>query len=154
MVAEETINDVLVNLFNEILQLEEKAIITDEFSDVSNNDMHVMEAVGVEGGNNMSSIAKKLNITVGSLTIAMNSLVRKGYVIRERGEKDRRVVNIILTEKGEKAYNHHAEFHKEMVDAVLNHLEEGELRVLSNALGNLRDFFRNYYANNKEKDEE
>ena len=31
-----TINDVLVNLFNEILKLEEEAIITDEFKDITN----------------------------------------------------------------------------------------------------------------------
>ena len=36
----EVINDVLVNLFNEILRLEEEAIITDKYKDISNNDMH------------------------------------------------------------------------------------------------------------------
>ena len=40
----------------------------------------------------MSSIARKLNITVGSLTTAMNSLVNKRYVERHRSEEDRRVV--------------------------------------------------------------
>ncbi len=84
----EVINDVLVNLFNEILRLEEEAIITDKYKDISNNDMHIIEAVGL-GGGNMSSIAAKLKITVGSLTTSMNSLVKKGYVKRERSEKDR-----------------------------------------------------------------
>ena len=76
MNAHDTINDVLVYLFNEIWELEEQAIITEEFRDITNNDMHVLEAVGLSG-NNMSAIAKKLNITVGSLTTAMNSLVKK-----------------------------------------------------------------------------
>lgn len=43
----EVINDVLVNLFNEILRLEEEAIITDKYKDISNNDMHIIEAVGL-----------------------------------------------------------------------------------------------------------
>ena len=60
----EVINDVLVHLFNEILQLEEEAIITSEYKDISNNDMHIIEAIGL-GGGNMSSIAAKLHITVG-----------------------------------------------------------------------------------------
>ena len=47
----EVINDVLVNLFNEILRLEEEAIITDKYKDISNNDMHIIEAVGLGGGN-------------------------------------------------------------------------------------------------------
>ena len=37
-----TINDVLVKLFNEIMDIEEKAIITEEFKDISNTDMHIM----------------------------------------------------------------------------------------------------------------
>ena len=51
MDAYETINDVLVNLFNEILKLEEEAIITEEFKDITNNDMHIIEAIGLSGKN-------------------------------------------------------------------------------------------------------
>ena len=43
----ETINDVLVHLFNEIWELEEKAIITEEYKDITNNDMHIIEAIGM-----------------------------------------------------------------------------------------------------------
>ena len=52
-----TINYVLVNLINEIWEVEGKAIITDEFKDITNNDMHVIEAIGLGEGNNMSTIA-------------------------------------------------------------------------------------------------
>ena len=97
------LNEILVRLFRNIMDIEEKAIITQEFQDITNNDMHVIEAVGLGDGNNMSSIARKLNITVGSLTTAMNSLVNKRYVERHRSEEDRRVVLLNLTEKGVKA---------------------------------------------------
>ena len=140
----EVINDVLVNLFNEILRLEEEAIITDKYKDISNNDMHIIEAVGLGDGNNMSTIAKKLGITVGSLTTSMNSLVNKKYAVRHRSEEDRRIVNIQLTEKGEKAYHHHANFHKKMVEAVVETLDEEEIPVLTKALDNLYQFFKTY----------
>ena len=107
MNAYETINDILVNLFNEILKLEEEAIITDEFKDITNNDMHIIEAIGLSGGNTMSVVAKKLGITAGSLTTAINSLVNKKYVVRKRSEEDRRVVFIGLTQKGKRAFSHH-----------------------------------------------
>ena len=64
--AYKTINHILVNLINEIWELEEKAIITEEFKDLTNNDMHVIEAVGLGDGNNMSAIARRLGITVGT----------------------------------------------------------------------------------------
>ena len=94
----------------------------------------------------MSTIAKKLNITVGSLTTSMNSLVKKGYAVRERSEQDRRVVFIHLTLKGRKAFHHHAEFHRRMTDAVLDVLDENEVLVLAKALNRLTLFFRQYKA--------
>ena len=130
MSARETINGVLVYLFNEIWELEERAIITEEFQDITNNDMHVIEAVGLEG-NNMSAIARKLNITMGSLSTAMNSLVKKHYAERNRSESDRRVVNIRLTSKGRKAFDYHRQFHDQMTEAVLAHLSEDQVKVLA-----------------------
>lgn len=144
MDAYKTINDILVNLINEIWALEEKAIITDEFKDLTNNDMHVIEAIGTGEGNNMSSIAKKLNITVGSLTTAMNSLVNKAYVERKRSEKDRRVVYVKLTEKGISAYRHHEDYHRQMTEAILAKLNEDEIPVLMKTLDGLSEFFRGY----------
>lgn len=140
----ETINDILVHLFNEIWELEEKAIITEEFKEITNNDMHIIEAIGLGEGKNMSAIAKRLNITVGSLTTSMNGLVKKKYVTRQRSEEDRRVVYIRLTDKGEAAYYHHKEFHVQMVNAVMDSLKEGELAVLTRVLSSLTEFFRSY----------
>ena len=148
MDAYESINKILVHLFNDIWGLEEKAVITEEFKDLTNNDMHIIEAVGLGDGNNMSTIAKKLGITVGSLTTSMNSLVNKKYAVRHRSEEDRRIVNIKLTEKGEKAYHHHANFHKKMVEAVVETLDEEEIPVLTKALDNLYQFFKTYNGEN------
>ncbi len=138
------INDILVHLFNEIWELEEKAIITEEYKDITNNDMHIIEAIGLGDGNNMSTIARKLNITVGSLTTSMNSLVKKQYAERIRSEEDRRVVYVRLTEKGIKAYHHHEEFHKKMTDAVVAALDQEEIPVLVKTLNSLAEFFRSY----------
>lgn len=139
-----TINEVLVKLFQDIMDIEEKAIITEEFKDITNNDMHVLEAIGTNGPGSMSSVAKKLSVTVGTLTIAINNLVKKGYVERRRSEKDRRVVLISLSPKGKKAYEHHRQFHEEMVRAVLEGLNEQQTETLVHALNNLVDFFRSY----------
>lgn len=142
-----TLNDVLVNLFRDIMMLEERAIVTPEYQDITNNDMHVIEAIGIDQQKNMSTIAKALSVTVGTLTIAMNSLVKKGYVIRERGVEDRRVVYISLSEKGRKAYLHHQEFHRRMIDAILKDLTADETESLVKALAKLESWFRRYEEN-------
>lgn len=144
MDAYKTINDVLVNLFYEIWELEEKAIITEEFQDISNNDMHIIEAIGLGQDRTMSAVARKLGITAGSLTTSVNSLVKKKYVERSRCEEDRRVVYISLTEKGKRAYYHHENFHRQMTNAGIENLSEEELPLLVKTLNNLAVFFRNY----------
>ena len=139
-----TLNEVLVNLFRDILDIEQKAIIPEAFQDITSNDMHVIEAIGIGEPKNMSSIAKKLSVTVGTLTIAMNSLVKKGYVFRERGKEDRRVVYISLTGRGRAAYEHHARFHKAMIDSVSKELSPEELKMLVETLTKLNIWFRHW----------
>ncbi|MEI3398081.1 MAG: MarR family winged helix-turn-helix transcriptional regulator [Blautia stercoris] len=137
-------HDILVNLFQEIMDIEEKALITAEFKNISVNDMHIIEAIGTGEPKNMSTVAKLMSVTVGTLTIAINNLVKKGYVSRVRSEEDRRVVLIFLTEKGKRAYQHHREFHDGMVKALVEGLDEGQQKILVKSLLNLRTFFNSY----------
>ena len=140
----ERMNDVLVNLFRDINSLEERALATSDFDDLTINDIHVIDAIGIGEPKNMTAIAKELYVTVGTLTIAMNSLVKKGYVDRNRSEKDRRRVNISLTAKGRSAYENHARFHKAMVDKIAENLNADEMEFLRNLLVRLTDFFRSF----------
>ena len=142
-----TLNDALVKLFRDVMDLEEQAIITQEFQDITNNDVHVIQAIGTGEPKNMSMIAKELSVTVGTLTIAMNSLVNKRYVERHRREEDRRVVLVKLTEKGVKAYHHHEDYHRQMTQAILDKLDDTELPVLVKTLDALSEFFTGYSAN-------
>lgn len=48
MTLDETLNDLLVRLFKDLLEIEGKALITDEFKDITTNDMHIIEAIGIE----------------------------------------------------------------------------------------------------------
>ena len=142
-----TLNEVLVNLFRDVMDIEQKAIITEEFQDITNNDMHIIEAIGMNEPRNMSTIAREISVTVGTLTIAMNSLVKKGYVLRERGKEDRRVVYISLTERGRAAYVHHARFHKAMIDSISDEMTSEEMELLIKTLTKLDKWFRNWQEN-------
>ena len=142
--ALDAINNTLVHLFNEIWELEGEAVITEEYKDITNNDMHIIEAIGIDGDSTMSMVAKKMRITAGSLTTSINSLVKKGYVTRKRSEKDRRVVHIMLTERGEKAYFHHKNFHIQMVSCATENMNDHEIQSLLKLLQDLTSFFNRY----------
>ena len=140
----EVLNNLLVNLFNDILDIEQKALITDEFKDISVTDMHIIEAVGIDEPRTMTAISKLLGVTMGTLTIGMNGLVKKGYVLRTRSTKDRRIVYASLTEKGLSAYRHHKNFHKSMIESVMKNLTEEEASVLTKAFVKLEHFFEQW----------
>ena len=136
-----SINEMLVNLFNTVLDKESQAIITEEFRDITNNDMHIIEAVGIDEPRSMSVIAKKLSVTVGTLTKNMNGLEKKGYILRERSAEDKRVVLVTLTERGRKAFFHHRDFHKNMIKSIVKGLDEDEKRLLYKCLVKLSLYF-------------
>lgn len=135
-----SLNELLVNLFDHVMDMEATAVLTEEYKDISNNDLHIIEAVGVQEPRNMSMIAGRLKVTVSTLTTNMNGLEKKGYILRERGQEDKRVVYAILTEKGRKAFYHHRDFHKKMIRAITCDLKEDETEILYRCLMNLNRF--------------
>lgn len=141
MDIKDTLNRLFVELFRDINGIEERQIKTGEFSNLTLNDMHVINAIGTGKAKNMSSVARMLNVTMGTLTIAINGLVKKGFVERVRSEEDRRVVLVSLTGRGKKAFAKHEKFHKEMIDAIVDQLTKDEQEILSKSLNNLNEFF-------------
>lgn len=136
------LNRLLVSLFSNVMATEAKAVITEEFKDISNNDMHIIEAIGIEEPRRMSDIARRLDVTVGTLTTNMNGLEDKKYIIRQRSTEDKRVVLVTLTDKGRKAFFHHRDFHKQMIREIVKDLKEDEMEVLIRCLQNLDRFFK------------
>lgn len=145
MDADKTMNDLLVKLFNDLMEIEEKCLITGEFMNISGNDMHIIEAIGEEEPKRMSQIAKKLNITTGTLTKAIEALEQKKYVVRTRNDKDKRVVRVSLTDSGMRAYEHHARFHENMIRDAKADLTDVEMAILVATLGKLVKFFQDKY---------
>lgn len=135
-----SLNELLVNLFNHVMDREAAAVITEEFRDITNNDMHIIEAIGLDEPKNMSAIAHKLSVTLSTLTTNMNGLEKKGYILRERSREDKRVVHVTLTDKGKKAFYHHRDFHKNMIRAIIKDLSEEEMEILRCCLVNLNRF--------------
>lgn len=141
----ETVNDYLVSVFNDILTIEESELKKSQFNDLSITEMHTIEAIGMYKKKTSSEVAKELSITVGTLTVAINNLVKKGYVERLRSEDDRRVVKLGLTKKGKLLFRVHQHFHREMVKNILKGMEqEEEEQALLRALKNLHDFLQEY----------
>ena len=140
-----TLNYLLVDLFNDILSIEENELKKGEFSDLSMRDFHIIEQMVRLGRTNMSALAKVVRVTKGTLTVAIDNLVRKGYVERDRKTTDRRMVEVWLTQRAKEAEVIHAKFHDEMITDVIKYLEDEELAVLELALGKVNTYFTQKY---------
>lgn len=143
------VNEILVDIFNDILQIEQSALKQGALSDLSVTEIHTIEAIGMYDPRNMSEVAADLRITVGTLTTAINKLIKKGYVERKRIEEDRRVVQIQLTKKGKLAYRIHEKFHNDMVKESVEGLSKEEEGILIKALEKVNTFFREKYDLNE-----
>jgi DNA-binding MarR family transcriptional regulator len=140
------VNELLVETFSDISQIEQKALKEGILKDISITEIHTIAAIGMYKYRTMSRVAQDLRITVGTLTTAINKLLRKGYVDRKRGEEDRRSVMIALNRKGKLAYRIHEKFHSHMVHATIDGLNAEEEEILIKSLEKLNNFFKNKYG--------
>ncbi len=139
---ESHVNDLLLEIFENILVTEQKALRRGSFSDLSIAEMHTLEGIGLYDAHTMSETAARLAITTGTLTVAVDKLVRKGYVERLRDEADRRVVRVRLTRKGKIAYRLHMKYHTLLVERLLLPLDATGRRTLVETLETIDAFVR------------
>ena len=139
---ETMIDRVLVHLFNDLLRIEEKTL-QKHVGDLSMREVHIIEAVcaAQSEDSTMTVLAAMLRVTVGSLTVAIKTLERKGYVIRHRSDTDKRRVHVLPLPPALEVEKHHRAFHTRMVDAVTSAVPPEQLDVLIQSLHAIHDYF-------------
>jgi DNA-binding MarR family transcriptional regulator len=90
------------------------------------NEFHTIDVIG-NRTLPMNELADDLSVTMGTATVAIENLVKKNFVKRERIQEDRRRVFVSLTKKGLLALENHRTFHKKMINLVTKDLSTNEL---------------------------
>lgn len=148
------LNDLLVELFKDILTIEEHAMKNAQVFDLTIREIHTIEAIGIEGKRTMGDVAETLRVTLGTLTTSVNRLVNKGYVKRTKDKKDKRIVLVSLTSQGKKAFDIHKDFHDRMIEEIVRDLKLHEDALLISSLAKVRDYFNQEYMKKWKKDTE
>lgn len=130
----DTIGRLISSVFYDIIKLEESFLKDNKYKDVSSKEIRTIEEIGLTKGKNMGSIAKNLDITLGTLTVSITNLEKKGYVRREKCLNDKRVVNVLLTEKGKKLFRLHKKFKENMMKSIVIELTNQEKEIFNGAL--------------------
>jgi DNA-binding MarR family transcriptional regulator len=142
--VKETLNELLVDLFNHILVLEEKNL-HDRGILLSMTEVHTLENIQKSKTKTMSDVARLQLITQGTLTVAVNRLQKKGYVSRLQDLQDKRIIRLSLTAKALDVLAIHEKFHEEMIDSFISDLKIDQDVALITSLRRIMEYFRQNY---------
>ena len=69
-------------------------------AEVSGLQVHVLKLLEYEGAQTLSDMSRKIALDPSTLVPTLYALGRKGLIVRQRDQQDRRRVNITLSDKG------------------------------------------------------
>jgi DNA-binding MarR family transcriptional regulator len=92
---------------------------------------YVLATIGYAGGLPFGEIGAKMMVTVSNLTGIVDRLEEKKLVSRKRDENDRRVVHVVLTEKGAKLYKSTIPLFEKSVAEIFAPLDSTQQKELS-----------------------
>ena len=147
------LSEELLEAFEAVRKIEENSLNAAHGSSISPSESNLIEAVarGGERGVTISQIAAELSSTLASVTVGVNKLVHKGFLVKEKGAEDGRMVFVKLTREGRKVSAGHRYFQSNLVRCISLEFTDEELAVLIHALEKLNGFFRrnNYFYRKK-----
>ena len=97
--------------------------------------------VRVEKTGTLTDVAAFLGVTLPSASRLVSGLVNKGYLEREECLEDRRVRNLTLTPRGERAMKDALDATRLLLEAELSTLSDADCRGISEALRRLGRLF-------------
>ena len=68
------IDGYLVDIFNNVVIIEEASLKNSKFNDVSLKEMHTIDVIGTHPDTTPSAVAKELMLTLGTVTTSLNKL--------------------------------------------------------------------------------
>lgn len=98
---------------------------------------YVLATIGYAGGLPFGEIGAKMMVTVSNLTGIVDRLEEKKLVTRKRDENDRRVVHVVLTEKGTKVYKSTIPLFEKSISRIFSSLDKPQQKELSALLRKL-----------------
>lgn len=99
--------------------------------DLTPPQFYVLATIGYAGGLPFGEIGAKMMVTVSNLTGIVDRLEDKKLVSRKRDADDRRVVHVVLTDKGAKVYKSAVPLFEKSVARIFSTLDKSEQKELS-----------------------
>ncbi|MEM0155500.1 MAG: MarR family winged helix-turn-helix transcriptional regulator [Thermoplasmataceae archaeon] len=111
-----------------------------EKMDMKVMEMRVLHYLHKEGPSTMTSLSADLDVTGPWITGLVDELEKRNFVTKERSSKDRRVVNVALTEEGEAAVHKGYMVYTEIQNMLFDELSPEEFRQFVSIMKKLENY--------------
>jgi DNA-binding MarR family transcriptional regulator len=118
-----------------------RTILADINLDISPLHIEIMKLLEGAGTLNITEIGEKLQIARAQMTHLIDRLVDLAMVERQAGRDDRRMINVVLTDKGKTTLEERGGSIRKAFKETLACLTDEELQDISVSLRKLRDVF-------------
>ena len=125
-----TLVESIAALTQNIFSVEENVKTDYSFSDLSITLMNYLETIAKLDNPSVSELAVALHLTKSTVSINLDKLIEKEYIKKIQSDKDKRVMFLHLTPKGEQVNQLHDEVHKQIAFSFSEKLSSAELEIL------------------------
>ena len=126
-------------IFREVRRKMLRTALTNMNVDISPLHIGIMKQLDVAGTLHVTEIGERLQIARPQMTHLLDKLADLKMVERHTDKTDRRMINIVLTDKGKNTLDEHTSGIRKAMKETLSGLTDKELDDLSDSLRKLRD---------------
>lgn len=133
------LTDTLIRIIHQAVAIEHMPVDVGHGSVLTASEIHLIDVTGRFQDANLSAIASHLGVTKGAVTQMVQKLEQKGYLIRIKGNENKKTVYLHLTDKGKKAYLWHKDLHdrlnaefQEDISGIPDHQIQATIDILKN----------------------
>ena len=143
---ERLLNAALKDMFYSVMRLQEQSVSKLANGSLSRTEMHALEIVQDIPEATLTQISDILGVTKATVSVSVNRLVEKGFLVKTASENDRRKSILKLTESGELMCKKHKQFHDMLIQAVLRDFHVSEYPEVLKSMQALVNFFNHLHV--------
>ncbi|MBP3275863.1 MarR family winged helix-turn-helix transcriptional regulator [Kandleria sp.] len=149
---EKDLMDIITDTFYLAKKVKEDYLKKGPYPELSLTEINVIEAVSKEQFPTMGAVADRLRVTVGTLTTNVKSIIKKGFLTKERYEKDHRFTILSITQKGYEALAVHNEFAKTLSDFYAKRMTDEQFNWVQETFLGVQEGLKDYREELLKKD--
>ena len=98
--------------------------------------------------NTSREICKFGNLKRGNVSVLVEILTKRGFIVQEDDEHDRRLKYLFLTEKSDDIVNKAKKIHKEFENILISDIKKEDLELLENTFNKMFNTIKQKFNNN------